>query len=332
MQTLAQPEALEWPHGDAGARVLGASKRRRGPFAALTLAYLALLYRIGVRLRNTAYEAGVLRVTHAAVPVISVGNIVAGGAGKTPFVRWLVNELVERGRQVAILHGGYGSDEPQLHRKWQPRALVIEERDRVRAARFAQSRGADVIVLDDAFQHRRLARDLDIVLVPVETSDRRMLPRGPLREPSGALARADAIVVTRKTGDAARAQELAAELAQKHGKPVATVALLPGGLPEVEGPVAMVAAIARPDLLLAQLRALNVRVVRALAYPDHHEYTPKDADHISRVIGDLPIVTTEKDIEKLKQIFPASRLWVLEQRLVVESGGDALMQALERVL
>lgn len=331
MQTRAR-EPIEWPHGDAGARVLGASSRRRGPFAAMTLAYLALLYRVGIGMRNAAYDAGMLRISRAALPVISVGNIVAGGAGKTPFVRWLVNELTERGRRVAILHGGYGSDEPELHRKWQPRALVIEERDRVRAARFAHTKGADVVVLDDAFQHRRLARDLDIVLVPLETSDRRMLPRGPLREPSSALARAGVIVVTRKTGGAAEAQKLAAQLASQYGKPVATIALLPKELPPVSGPVAVVAAIARPDLLLAQLRTLNVNVARMLAYPDHHEYTMGDAEHIRRAIGALPIVTTEKDVEKLKQILPAARLFVLEQRLVVESGGAALMQAVEGVL
>lgn len=332
MPTRAPTELMEWPHGDTAARTLGASKKRRGPFTAGILAYLSLLYRIGVRVRNTAYDTGALRSARANLPVISVGNIVAGGAGKTPFARWLVNELVRKGRRVALLHGGYGSDEPELHRRWQPSAVVIDERDRVRAALYAHAKGADTVVLDDAFQHRRLARDLDIVLVPLETTDQRLLPRGPLREPMSALARAHVIVVTRKTGTPAEAAQLAAQLRHKYNKPVAVVALLPRLNAPITGPVGVVAAIARPDLFVKQLRDLRVEITRTLAYPDHYEYTPRDADHINRVLGDLLIVTTEKDAAKLSEVIPVARLRIVEQALKFEEGREQVVQAVERVL
>ena len=168
MSTRKPDNVIEWPAGDTAARALGASRQRYGPFASIALVTLELLYGAGVRLRNRAFDLGLRRTQRAPVPVISVGNIVAGGAGKTPFTRWLVQELMQRGKRPAILHGGYGSDEPKLHRKWLPSAIVVEQKDRVAAASAAAHDGADVVVLDDAFQHRRLSRDLDIVLVPVE--------------------------------------------------------------------------------------------------------------------------------------------------------------------
>ena len=122
--------------------------------AAMMLAMLEQFYGVGVRVRNRAFDLGVRRSRRAPIPVISVGNIVAGGAGKTPFTRWLVQQLIQRGRRAAILHGGYGSDEPELHRQWLPSAIVLEQKDRVAAAAAAARYGADVVVLDDAFQHR----------------------------------------------------------------------------------------------------------------------------------------------------------------------------------
>ncbi|MGQ0812990.1 MAG: tetraacyldisaccharide 4'-kinase [Gemmatimonadota bacterium] len=330
MQTL--DKLIEWPHGDAAARVLGASRRRRGPFAAIALAVLEVLYGFGVRIRNALFDFGLRRAQRAPVPVISIGNLVAGGAGKTPFTRWVVHELTQLGRKVAVLHGGYGSDEPALHRRWQPGAIVLEERDRVEAADAAFEQGADVIVLDDAFQHRRLARELDIVLVPVEAGSARLLPRGPMREPEGALWRADIVVITRKTASSEAASQLAARLRETYRKPVAVVALLPSDDVRVAGPVAVVAAIARPDLLIAQLQERGVAVAKVVAYPDHHNYTMRDAEHIQRVTNPLPIVTTEKDAIKLVTVIGPAKLSVLKQTLEFESGLDELKRMIEHVL
>lgn len=323
---------IQWPLGDTAARALGASPRRRGPFAALALSGLEMLYRSGVKVRNAAFDVGIRRAQHASVPVISIGNIVAGGAGKTPLTRWIVDDLMSRGRKVAVLHGGYGSDEPALHRRWQPATIVIEERNRVQAAAAAFEQGADVIVLDDAFQHRRLARDLDIVLLPVETQSSHLLPKGPLREPESALQRADLVIVTRKTATAEEAQRLAARIHDQYQKPVAVAAILPAEPIHVTGEAMVVAAIARPDLLLRQLQDEGVKVVGVIAYPDHHDYTIRDAAYIRRATRGLPILTTEKDAIKLVSVFDASELLVLKQKVVIEEGSERLRAMLERVL
>jgi tetraacyldisaccharide 4'-kinase len=339
MPTRGPNGVIEFPAGDTAARALGASRQRYGPFASLLLASLEILYGVGVRLRNRAFDLGLRRAQRATIPVISVGNIVAGGAGKTPFTRWLVQELMQRGRRTAILHGGYGSDEPELHRQWLPTAIVLEQRDRVAAAAAAARNGADVVVLDDAFQHRRLSRDLDIVLVPVETPSAHLLPRGPLREPPRALVRAHAVVVTRKTATPSQAAELAAHIREEYGTFCAVAALLPAGLHHAagddtppRGKAVVVAAVARPDLLLQHVRAQGIDVVKLLAYPDHHEYTDRDREHIRRIARGLPIITTAKDAVKLLSLFAPIELWVLGQEVVIEQGRAELLAMIERVL
>ena len=159
------------------------------------------------RARNGAYDRGWLRSERADVPVISIGNISVGGAGKTPFAAWVARRLLEWGREPAIVLRGYGEDEILLHRELTPKIPVFPHKRRVEAALEAFAMGCDVVVLDDGFQHRALARDLDIVLVPVEGWEPRprLVPRGPWREGPRALGRADVIVLTRKSADAARA-------------------------------------------------------------------------------------------------------------------------------
>lgn len=332
-------DIVEWPGGDTAARVLGAVERRRGPFAVVMLTIMSRLYGAMMRIRNAAFNLGLRRIHRAPIPTISIGNIIAGGAGKTPFTRWLVTELMARGRDVAILHGGYGADEPELHRRWQPRALVFDQRDRVQAATAAAEGGANVIVLDDAFQHRRLARDLDIVLVPVETASSHLLPQGPLREPESELARADLIVVTRKTAPLGAAKEAANRIRKNTGKPCVIVAIMPTSVRNIANPqlrlkgaVVAVAAIARPDLMLGQLRAQDIEVARMLAYPDHREYTLKDAERILRVAAGRPIITTEKDLVKLEKLIDPANMWVIDQQILIEEGKDALLAMLDRVL
>ena len=129
------------------------------------------------------YDAGVMPLQRAPVPVISVGNLTVGGSGKTPLSAWLLKGLQARGERPALVARGYGEDEILLHRRWAPDALVIAEADRAYGAWKAARKGATIVVLDDGFQHRRLARELDIVLVATSTPWKvRLLPRGPFRE------------------------------------------------------------------------------------------------------------------------------------------------------
>jgi tetraacyldisaccharide 4'-kinase len=305
-----------------------------------------------VRLRGVAYDAGLFEVARVAVPVVSVGNISVGGAGKTPVARWLVGELRRRGHLPAILHGGYAMDEPDLHRLWHPDLPVLVGRDRVASARRALAAGASVLVLDDGFQHRRLARDLDLVLVAAEgwAGRRRLLPRGPWRESTRALARAQAIVVTRKVAPAEEARALLEEfhdlapgaaVVQLHLRPSGwrrhgqdgevrggvrgacgaapeTTAGGPAGAPA--GEVLAVTAIARPELFVANARAAGAQVGGALCFRDHHGFTARDLDRIRREAAGRRLVTTAKDLVKLAPLAPDLELWDLEQEVVVEEG------------
>jgi tetraacyldisaccharide 4'-kinase len=324
--------------GEGGA--LGAALR-------VALAPAEAAFRGVVAARNGAYDRGWLRAERVDVPVISVGNVSVGGAGKTPFAAWLAGRLAEWGRKPAIALRGYGEDEIVLHRELNPDIPVFRGGRRVEAAREAVAAGRDAVVLDDAFQHRALARDLDLVLVPVEGWEPRprVLPRGPWREGVQALARADLIVLTRKSATDARAREVAAEVARLHpAKPIVRCALLPSGLVPLHGGEAMgldalagrrvlaVAALATPEPFFAQLREMGAEV-DAAAYPDHHPFSADDARSLAvRAAGQM-LVMTHKDAVKLRALLPASAdAWVLEQRVTIESGAEALDTALRRAL
>src|SRR5687768_14121405 len=175
---------------------------------------LAAAFGALTRARRSAYERGILRAERAAVPVISVGNLTVGGTGKTPFTRWLTERLLERGQKPAILHRGYGSDEPALHRLWHPEVPVMVGGNRVESVRQAVLAGATLVVVDDGLQHLRLARDLDLVLVSADNwhLPRRLLPAGNWREPLSVLQGVSGIIVPRKAASHATARAIAAEL------------------------------------------------------------------------------------------------------------------------
>lgn len=298
--------------------------QKRGLVAWLLLPF-ALLFRLLVVLRRAAYRAGILRSVRLPVPVVIVGNIAAGGAGKTPLVLMLAQELARRGRRPGIVSRGYGGavigvrevqesdgadmvgDEPLLLRR-RAGCPVFVGRDRVAAAQalLAAHPECDVILGDDGLQHYRLARDVEIAVV-----DRRLLanpwlqPAGPCREPVARLAHVDALV--------------------KNG----AVEILVGGVPTYEmrlegtrflslddaaqarAPESFaglrlhaVAGIGEPRRFFDHLAALGLRC-EPHAFPDHHRYAACDLDFA----GDA-ILATEKDGVKLRGL---SRLpvWVL---------------------
>lgn len=317
---------------------LGPSRWLLGPV--LTLPELA--FRGVVALRNRAYSTGLLRSVPPPAPAICVGNLTVGGSGKTPVVRWLVGRLLERDRTPGILHGGYGPDEPALHRQWFPELPVVSDPDRVRGATAAVQAGADVLVLDDGFQHRRLARDLDLVLVAAERwpSRPRMLPRGPFREPLRALERADLVLVTRRTADRDDAAELARRLQRRWDRPTAVAHLGPGpwlapdGSERDRGPggaCIAVAGIARPGAFFRQVAEAGVPLKDVVVFRDHHSYTEQDAHRIHAQAGGRPVVTTAKDAVKLAPLMEGSTLWILDQVVRFEAGRDALEERLREV-
>jgi tetraacyldisaccharide 4'-kinase len=324
--------ARRWWGGELGAA---------GTMLDAVLAPAEAAYRLGTALRNRAYDRGLLASAQADLPVISVGNIAVGGTGKTPFTSWLAKRLEMRGEMPAIVHGGYASDEPELHRMWTPHIPVLVDRDRARAVRRARSGGASVVVLDDAFQHRRLRRDLDIVLVAVErwSEATRLLPRGAWRESSTALQRAGLVVCVRKTPAVEASTRLAAALRRGTGRPVMRMHLHASAWRQGDVPAAapagsclLVAGVADPTLFAANVRAAGADVSTQLLFPDHCEYGAADVQRIVASAAGRAVVTSAKDWVKLRGRIDATRTWVLTQDLEIEEGEALLDAALDRVL
>lgn len=330
---------------------------RRGGWVEL-LRVPAALFATIARLRAIAYDRGWLPRARVDVPVISIGNLTAGGTGKTPFTAFLARELARRGWRAGVLSRGYGAarsstgdEEPNDEARWLaehlPDVALRQDRDRVRGARaLIDEAGVDVLLMDDGFQHRRLRRDLDLVLVdatrpwglppaePGAASVRACLPRGLLREPAQALARADAIVVTRcDLVPPAALEALRRELsAFAPGRPIlcavhrAARLTGPGArarvLMELEGrAVDVVSALGNPESFQRTVESLGARVATHRVFPDHHRYGPGDLDGLGA--DGRWIVTSEKDAVKL----PGGRVHVLGVELDLVEGA-AVLEAL----
>jgi tetraacyldisaccharide 4'-kinase len=323
------------------------------------LSPLARLYGAGVALRLDLYGRGLLRVTRAGRPVVSVGNLAAGGTGKTPFVRWLASELLFRGQKPAILTRGYGrgsrgivlvsdgagavaavresGDEAALLARALPGVPILADARRARGAAVIEARFPEVSVhlLDDGFSHVALFRDLDIVLLDATAPDAggALLPAGRLREPLTSLARADAVVVT-KTEQADPARAVALARAYAPGVPVSLAkthvlgifdghgdAVSPRDLPR--GTLVAVAGIARPDSFRATLSSLGIEPTVFLPFPDHAPFGAFSLGQILRAAeetGATGIVTTEKDAVKLEGRLPLPLFCVAVEMRVDEPG------------
>jgi tetraacyldisaccharide 4'-kinase len=325
--------ARRWWAGELGAA---------GRVLDIALAPAEAAYRSGVALRESAFQRGLLEVRRVSVPVISIGNVTVGGTGKTPFAHWIAVTLRDRGRRPAVLHGGYADDEPELHRHWSPDIPVIAEKDRFAGAERAIAAGADALVMDDGFQHRRLHRDLDIVLVAAERwdEDPRLLPRGPWREPRKALRRADLVVVTRKTASADAASAVADAVRRLSQRlPIARAHLRPAGWRRAavagrstapDRPAVLVSALAEPELFAGNARQAGAEVAEHVVFADHHAYDDADVARIRSAAAGRPIVTTEKDWTKLRHRLSGNGVWLLVQEIVIESGGELISELLDR--
>jgi tetraacyldisaccharide 4'-kinase len=341
-----------------------------GPLARVLLAPPGLLYGGLVRLRNRLYDRGLLRAHRFPCPVVAFGNLTVGGTGKTPLTSFVAAALAEAGYQVGIVSRGYGraggrtpllvsdgrrlladpahaGDEPWLLARDNPSAAVAVGADRVAAARLLMATAPrEILLLDDAFQHRRLHRDLDLLLVPAREpfGNGRILPFGPLREPLSGVARADAIVVTR--GDGLCPSPLQAIL-ERHNPhlPVFHANLRPSRFVPARGePVDLVAlkgfaafafsGIARPERFEADLASAGVRVAGARRFADHHPYRSDDLASIAaaaRACGAEVLVTTEKDLVRIPAMPEAPPLYALALAVSFEGDGDLVGFILDRV-
>jgi len=283
----------------------------------------SLIYSWSVRLRNRFYDELIFRAKWVNAPVISVGNLTTGGTGKTPIVIHLTRMLKEMGYRPGVILRGYGaragaiSDEESLFRQSLPGVAVVADPNRFAAAQRAISQSANVLVADDAYQHRRLGRDVNICLIDAAFpfGNEMMLPAGRLREPIKGLRRADVVIIT-------RADQVATEWLESLTRRIQTLCkrvriLLcrhcPRELVDLRGGsesaqclkgrrIVAFAGIARPEAFYKTLGQLGATVAETLSFPDHHAFSPNDyvhlADAFRRHSADA-IVCTAKDAVKL---------------------------------
>jgi tetraacyldisaccharide 4'-kinase len=337
------------------------------------LSALSVAYRAALAVRDSAYRWGVLRTGHLPCPVISVGNLTLGGSGKTPTVEAVVRTLRELGHEAgalpAVVSRGYGrttrgvhvvsdrdgvhadvrtaGDEPLLLAERLPGVPVVVGENRYEAARTAVDRcGATAIVMDDGFQHRTLAKGLEIVVVQGSApwGNARVFPRGMLREPLSALARAHAVVVTNPPGPEAidavtrtvrRFNRSAAVLTAQYALQAAIEAQSGRRLPvaDLAGRRLMAfAGLGSPQGFADTLETAGVRRVGFAEFPDHHWFTPGDLDQLARearASAAQGLVTTEKDWVRVRDLpRPALPLWVLPMRLVIDGGVETWQRLL----
>jgi tetraacyldisaccharide 4'-kinase len=340
-------------------------ERDESPGRRLALAPLeaaSWIYAGAAWLHRAAAARGITRSRRLAASVVSVGNLVVGGTAKTPLAAWIAAGLRRRGHKVALASRGFGraggepvevvsdgrfvhgsaataGDEPMWLAAQAPGVPVLVARDRgVAGLRAISAFGAGVIVLDDGFQHHRLQRDVDVLTFDgaFGLGNRRVLPRGPLREPIGALARADAIGVVDGPLPASDERAIARRAPRAHRftarrepralSPLAGGAALP--LADLSGArVGLLAGLARPESVRRTLEQLGARVVAERLFRDHHRYAQSD---LADLASSAPRwITTEKDAVKLVPAWAGrARIDVLAIQLTVDAP-DALLDWLE---
>jgi tetraacyldisaccharide 4'-kinase len=326
---------------------------RRGAGAALARAGLRTLsaaYGWGVRLRNWSYDRGWKASIAAAVPVISVGNLTVGGTGKTPCVEYIARLLCRLGRRVCILSRGYGAeqgrnDEARVLEDNLPDVPHLQGPDRAELARIAaEELDSEVLVLDDGFQHRRLRRDLDLVLIDATCpwGHGHLLPRGLLREPRSSLRRADLAILTRC--DLVAAEQVAALHAEVRRLAPRLDVIETTHEPsewinasrEIRTPEDLQGASAagfcglgNPEGFRRGLQSLGLKLDAWRTFPDHHPYTKEDVESLRSWARELPagtvVCTTQKDLVKIRLDRLADKeLWALKIQLRVRSGAETL--------
>jgi tetraacyldisaccharide 4'-kinase len=331
--------------------------RKRGIGPTLLRCGLAVVsqgYGLAVAGRNWMYDRHWLRSESVPVPVISIGNLTLGGTGKTPCVEYVCRLYRSRDLRVAILSRGYGqtegpNDEALLLEESLPDVPHLQGTDRAAlAATAVEELESEILVLDDGFQHRRLQRTLDVVLLDMTDpwGAGRLFPRGLLREPARSLKRAQAVVLTRcdQSNEQARQRVRTAVERRAPGAIVAETSHRPVELQHCRQPAAPVdllagkavaafCGIGNPASFRTTLEHAGADIIAFRTYPDHHAYNASDVADLrnwaSKQAKDCLVVTTQKDLVKLRlPDLGGKALWALRVGLHFETGQEALDQKL----
>lgn len=315
-------------------------KNAKGVFI---LDFASIFYGLASNLKNKLYDKNILKPKKVNAYVISVGNITTGGVGKTPVVSEIAKNLIKKGEKVAIISRGYGGkldnkninvisdgetiyfdaqlagDEPFWLAQNTKGAIIITCRNRYAGAKYAIEKfGATKIILDDGFQHRKLHRDLDIVLMDSEKGfgNEKLLPAGPLREGTEAFSRIDKLVVVSKNTDHTRAEKLVKVMGKKMKVQTSVCHTEPDYIYNIKTnehltdgcEVTAICAIGQPEQFYAFLKDYNLK--QTVSFDDHHNYTENE-------IPQGIIVTTEKDAVKM-QNFERSDIYALKLKTIID--------------
>ena len=343
--------------------ISGQKRGLKAMFIRSGLSLLTPFYRIVIGWRNHQFNRG-KGVSHVGAPVISVGNLTTGGTGKTPFVIWLASFIRAlktdnpHGRRVAIISRGYGSpsggvnDEAMEMEQRLPAVPHLQGADRVQLAAVAiEELETELLLLDDGFQHRKIARDLDIVLIDATEpfGYDRLLPRGLLREPTGNIRRADAIVLTRcNQVKEQRRKEIRNLILGWHPSAIwAEASMQPATFIQANGDslnlaelreqaIITVCAIGNPAVFHSTINQLGLKIIASLEFPDHHLFSRDDLARIESLTEQHParaIVCTHKDLVKLNvDRIGNCPLFALKIDTVLTSGREALEDRIKQLV
>jgi tetraacyldisaccharide 4'-kinase len=318
--------------------------------------FLSVPYGLIVRLRNSAYNRQVMKAKKAGVPVICIGNLSVGGTGKTPAVEWLARYLREFDIQVGIISRGYGSkagpnDEAMLLQENLPDVPHIQNPNRVQACQTAvEELESEILILDDGFQHRRLRRELDIVLMDATDRAFKLLPAGKLREPLRGLARAHFLILTH--ADRATPTEIANLKHRLHSYasnlPIALArhsatawhhkTLESQSSDAFAGKKAIAfCGLGSPASFQRTLAELHIEVLATQTFADHHNYTAEDVQNLCQWAAGFPadtlVLTSQKDFVKLQIADLAARaLWYLRIEFDIFENQEALVQLIDELI
>ena len=336
----------------------------------IVLPPLSLLYGAITKTRLSLYRRGTFHTTRLERPVISIGNITTGGTGKTPLVEWVSRKLAAKGKKVCILTRGYGRKDPHLQvivsdgygvlaspseagdepyllaTSLSGLAAVISSADRIAAGQEAiKDFGTDCFVLDDGFQHLRLARDLNIVTIDATNpwGGGTLLPYGRLRENPEGLRRADCVVITR-CDQVQDLEALRADLARlTDNRPIfhsqmrtSRVSALKNGAGTLAPParIAAFCAVGNPSSFNEHVRHAGFEIAQSTSFPDHHAYSQEEIDSITRSAqnaGATALITTAKDAVKLRSMSFSLPCYVLEIEIAIDNS-EELTQLISAVL
>ena len=331
----------------------------KSTLSAFTLPYLAVL-----NTRNTLYKKGIVRSSRLPVKVISIGNITTGGTGKTPLVEFSVKYLSGSGRKVAVLSRGYGGDNSSQEGDEivNDECLTLIEnlrdvpvlagRDRVKSGEKAiNDFGVNCVVLDDGFQHLRLKRDLDVVVIDALNpfGGENLIPRGSLREPLQNLERADLFIISHcDQGNEQIIRSIykkldqinhSASVCESIHRPVHFDTIADGSILELEWlkgkRVYALSAIGNPESFSNTLKGLGADLIKHRVFQDHHVYTEEEIEDVisaAQLLGADAIVVTQKDIVKIRKMnIKNANILSLRIEIEITRGVDLYKAAIDRV-